>query len=470
MNIRKQRLKYLFFDYTAALLAWLGFYTFRRMFIDHASEKQVQIFLTGELRFWIPLIFLPLIWIAFYRLLGHYQNVWMRSRLNEMWHTFLASLIGSYAVFFFLILDDVVSSYRDYYLSFVALFGLHFVLTWIFRISITTRTKNKINQGKIGFRTLVIGSAADYARIADKITKSKSGHKILGRITLNEASEKNSADDIPVIGLPDDLSDITEKYKIEEVIFANENMDVKTTNKILYHLRSKDVLVKAVPALSNVLAGKVRMSFFIGAPLAVVNVELMKLWQKSVKRIFDIVFSSTALLLFTPLFPFIAAGIKLSSRGPVFYFQERIGKYGKIFRIYKFRSMYTDAEKNGPQLSSGTDPRITSFGRFMRRYRIDEIPQFFNVLKGDMSVVGPRPERRYYARKIMEKAPEYSVLWAVRPGITSWGAVMYGYTETLDQMLEQLEFDLYYVKNMSLFLDFKILIKTVFVVLNRSGK
>ena len=177
-----------------------------------------------------------------------------------------------------------------------------------------------------------------------------------------------------------------------------------------------------------------------------------------------------ALILLTPVYLFAAIMVKMGSKGPVFYSHERIGKNGKPFTMYKFRSIVQDAEKDGPQLSSKTDPRITSFGRFMRKTRIDEIPQFWNVLKGDMSMVGPRPERRYYIDKIVERAPHYKYLHKVRPGITSWGQVKYGYAENVDEMVERLKYDVLYIENMSLIVDLKILIYTVLIVLQGRGK
>lgn len=195
----------------------------------------------------------------------------------------------------------------------------------------------------------------------------------------------------------------------------------------------------------------------------------MPVWQEKLKQFFDIVVALIALIILLPLSLFLIIGIKVSSKGPIIYSHERIGKYGRPFQIFKLRSMFQDAESNGPALSTKNDARITPFGRFMRKLKLDEIPNFINVLKGDMSLVGPRPERKYFIDQIVERAPHYVHLQKVKPGITSWGQVKYGYAENVDQMIERLKYDILYIENMSLYVDFKIIIYTLLTIVKGRG-
>lgn len=221
----------------------------------------------------------------------------------------------------------------------------------------------------------------------------------------------------------------------------------------------------------DLLTGNIKLRAIFSVPMVRISQIQMTPWEFTLKRIFDIVVSLVAMIILSPVYLAVAIIVKTTSQGPVFYKQERIGKGGKPFYIYKFRSMYTDAEKFGPKLSSGdNDPRITPFGRFMRKVRLDEIPQFAQVFVGDMSMVGPRPERQFFIDQIVVQAPEYKLLHKIKPGMTSWGQVKFGYAETVDEMVVRLKYDLLYLDNMSITTDIKILIYTVLIIFQGRGK
>ena len=206
-----------------------------------------------------------------------------------------------------------------------------------------------------------------------------------------------------------------------------------------------------------------------GVPLIEWHLEPMDPWQRNTKRVADILISLLALTTLFPLLLLVAIRVQMDG-GKALYRQERLGKHGKIFHILKFRSMKVSAETSGPQLSKDDDPRITSIGRILRKYRLDELPQFWNVLTGDMSLVGPRPERAFYAEQILEKAPQYRHIYKVQPGITSWGMVRFGYASTVEEMVARMEYDLVYIENMSFFNDIKVGIYTVWTILQGRGK
>jgi exopolysaccharide biosynthesis polyprenyl glycosylphosphotransferase len=472
MNKKLRTFKYIFFDWATAVIAWTLFFIFRKKEFYLGPEEYIEAVLVDP-KFYYSVVIIPVLWVLLYTTIGSYRHIFRRSRLKEIGQIFLATFIGATLIFFAFILDDVVMSYKDYYKYYIFLFVVHFLLTSIVRFILTTRLNKKIHRGIIGFNTLLVGSNGNAHKIYHEITGQivSSGNKFVGYVRINGETKDMMEEVLPNLGTIEQLQEIVEKYRIEEIIIAIDPARHPVIEKILLESYNLKVTIKIMPDFKDIISGSVRYSAIFNIPLIQLPDEIMPMWQLIAKRIIDIFVSVFVMIIFSPLYLFLAIGVKRSSKGPVFYSHERIGLRGKPFRIYKFRSMYIDAETAGkPQLSSTDDPRVTKFGKSMRKYRMDEIPQFFNVLIGTMTLVGPRPERQYYIDQIVQQAPHYRLLHSVKPGITSWGQVKYGYAENVDEMIVRMKYDLLYIENMSLAMDFKILFYTVLTVLKGSGK
>jgi exopolysaccharide biosynthesis polyprenyl glycosylphosphotransferase len=469
-NQRKQRLLYILFDFIAAMAAWILFFLFRKIQIE-PQVLGMKIPITFGPRFWAGTLGLPFAWILLYYFTGFYNQMFRRSRLDDFIRTLLSSLLGVVIIFFLLILDDTILDYTNYYSLFSTLFLLHFIFVLIPRMILTSRIVAKVHRREIGFKTVMIGSNENAVEVYKDITNQvkSNGYEILGFINVQEKEHYQLQDHIPHLGGHENMESILMKHQVEEVIIALEAFEHDKIGDIVSRLSLMDIRISAIPSITDILTGKVKSTTIFGTPLLEVNQDVMPIWQQNVKQLMDILISIISLILLTPLNIFLAIGVKLSSPGPVLYQQDRVGRFGKEFKIYKFRSMYHNAEENGPELSSKHDPRVTRFGQMMRKHRLDEIPNFINVIKGDMALVGPRPEREYFIEKIVKIAPHYVHLHKVKPGITSWGQVKYGYAENVDEMIKRLRFDILYIENMSLFVDTKILFYTIHTIIRGRG-
>jgi exopolysaccharide biosynthesis polyprenyl glycosylphosphotransferase len=384
--------------------------------------------------------------------------------------TFIGTVIGSIALFFLLLLDDEISGYQVYYKSIILLFGIHFLVTLIPRLIFVTVLVKRIQSGRNGFSTVLIGGSDKAVEIYKEINQlPKNIYRFIGFININGV-DRQLENDLPYLGHIDDLERILQENNVEEAIIALESTEHDKLKSIVSRLEGGDLSIKILPDMYDILSGSVKMTNIFGALLIQLNVETMPVWQQTLKRLMDVLVSIVAIILLLPLYLAMAIAVKVSSPGPIFFLQERIGRNGKAFNIVKFRTMFVDAEKLGPQLSSANDPRITPIGKYMRKLRLDEFPQFYNVLIGDMSLVGPRPERQFYIDQIIQIEPQYLHLTKVRPGITSWGQVKYGYAENVDQMLQRMKFDLLYLKNRTLALDMKIMLYTILIIVKAKGK
>jgi exopolysaccharide biosynthesis polyprenyl glycosylphosphotransferase len=327
-----------------------------------------------------------------------------------------------------------------------------------------------IQKGAGGFRTLLIGGSDRAIEIFNEIEAlPKKSNYFIGFVNINGV-DRVLEKQLVYLGHVVDLERIIQDNHVEEVIIALESVEHDKLKSIISRIEGADISIKILPDMYDILSGSVKMTNIFGALLIEVNAETMPVWQQAMKRFLDVFISVLAILILIPVYIGLAIGVKLSSPGSVFFLQDRVGKNGKTFKIIKFRTMYAGAEKNGPQLSSTNDQRITPIGRYMRKLRLDEFPQFLNVLIGDMSLVGPRPERQFYIDQILPLEPQFLHLTRVRPGITSWGQVKYGYAENVDQMLQRMKYDLLYMKNRTLALDFKIMLYTILIVIKAKGK
>jgi len=465
LNKKVEKIFVLVVDFITINLTWLVYYFLR------VKSGLFEIFSSPD--FLLTAIVIYIYWLLIFTFIGLYRTWFARSRFDELTSLFKASFVGIFILFFLIFYDDMVkgeSATTGRYLIFIY-WGLFLFIVGSGRLFVRSFQRNLLIRGIGRKNALIVGYNPKAHNIHQTVNKARGlGIDIIAYVAVNKENIGKEYEGVKVVDTVENIRSVINEFEISEIIIALEKNEDNIVMEVLSKCEGEEVSIKIVPDLYEIISGQARTNQIYGFPLIDIMPQLMPEWEKKIKRLMDIVISFLILTLTLPVTLLVAIAIKFDSKGPVFFLQERMGQNGKIFKVIKFRSMIDNAEAyTGPMWSTKDDPRITRVGKFIRKTRIDEIPQMINVLKGEMSLVGPRPERPYFVEKLSKEIPLYKRRLKVRPGVTGWAQVKHKYDETIEDVKTKLRYDLFYIENMSLRMDLKILFRTIFVVITGRG-
>jgi exopolysaccharide biosynthesis polyprenyl glycosylphosphotransferase len=458
VNPRIERIALVVIDTVTMCLAWTIYFWFR-------VESGLMV-VSPRPDFLVPMVVVACFWLLLFFIVGLYKPWYAASRFDEVALLFKTIVVGVVILFFVVFIDDEGTAPGSNSRLLIAIYwAVLFVSVVAGRMLLRSIQRRMLIAGIGAHNTLIVGSRVRSRDLYDEVVKFPAlGYRVVGAVRIDKAEKKKPSQPthgLRTLGGLTELPKLIERHGIKEVLIALDSKDHNRLIDIIARCGGYPVGLKIVPDLYDIISGQARTNQIYGFPLIEISPEIMPPWEEAVKRIMDIGAALLALVVGLPLWLIIAVIIKVETPGPVLYKQERVGKDGERFNIIKFRSMVVDAEKAGPQWAHKRDPRVTRVGWLLRKLHLDEIPQFWNVLSGHMSLVGPRPERPVFVAQLSREIPLYPRRLKVRPGITGWAQVKHTYDESIDDVRKKVQYDLFYIENMSLRMDMKILFSTV---------
>ena len=453
--------KIIFFDFFAVNLAWICYYLLR------VESQIIEVQAKPDLI--LPMMIMYLFWLSVFIFFGLYRAWYAKSRTDEFAAIFRAISVGCIGLFFVIFFDDERNATYSANRSIILMYWvLMLFFVGVGRIGVRSFRKRLLMRGIGQSETIIVGTGAKAVELFESVKKYPAlGYNVIGFLSLDE--EKKSLP-LPVLGGIENIPELIQKNSIRNILLALDSQQRETVLSVVSLSTGFDVSIKIIPDMYDIISGQARTNQIYGFPLIEIMPHIMQPWEESAKRLTDITVSILILTISSPIWIFAAIAIRLNSPGPLVYSQERVGFNGKLFYMHKFRSMYQDAEsRTGPVWATSNDPRITSVGKFLRKTRLDEIPQFFDVVRGEMSLVGPRPERPHFVEMLSKEIPLYKRRLSVKPGITGWAQIKQGYDTSIEDVKSKVRYDLFYIENMSFRMDIKILLMTFYVIITGKG-